>query len=210
MASRAERFTTTARSSTSPPAPGTPKSPPNRSTAPEPRSRSTLQTNQPTNQPTNNRKPTTMTNPQKIWHPAPRGLVIAAATERWTRERPAPDLVVYLWTWSQFDDGERPTRRQLARLFGWTEHHARTLLTRIKADHAAWLEAHPPTLKQSRRPGPPRNGADLRPPAAQEPPRNNQEPPDRARVSTTHSQHTTGPGQVPGPVTGGRSWHRKP
>ena len=144
-------------------------------------------------------------NKPQIWHPAPRGLVIAAATERWTRDRPAPDLVVYLWTWSQYDDGERPTRRQLARLFGWTEHHARTLLARVRADHAAWAEAHPPTLSHSRRPQPPRNGEHLRPHAAQESPRNHQEPPDHAGVSTTQHTHTTGPG----PVQGGRSWHPK-
>jgi hypothetical protein len=150
-----------------------------------------------------------MTQPT-IWHPAPRGLVIAAATERWTRDRPAPDLVVYLWTWSQYDDGERPTRRQLARLFGWTEHHARTLLARVRADHAAWLEAHPPTLKQGHRPNSPWNDEDLPPPAAQIRPGFAAIRPI-AGASSQHNTHTR-QDQVPDQVLsgGGRSWHPKP
>jgi hypothetical protein len=148
-----------------------------------------------------------MTIPQ-IWHPAPRGLVIAAATERWTRDRPAPDLVVYLWTWSQYDDGERPTRRQLARLFGWTEHHARTLLARVKADHAAWMTAHPPTLKQGRRPQPPCNGADLQANGTQNRPGFAANRP----IAGVRSQHNTNTRQDQDQALsqGGRSWHPKP
>ena len=73
-----------------------------------------------------------------IWHPAPRGLINSAATERWTRKRPAPEIVVYLWVWSQRDEGAPPTRRQVAKIFGWTEHYARTMIRRVKADMDEW------------------------------------------------------------------------
>ena len=79
----------------------------------------------------------------KIWHPAPRGLVLQAAAERWTKDNPAPQIVVYLWTWSMHDDGEHPTRRQIARLFGWTEHYSRSMLDRVKTDRAEWQAAYP-------------------------------------------------------------------
>jgi hypothetical protein len=134
-----------------------------------------------------------------IWHPAPRGLVTAAATERWTRQHPAPDLVVYLWVWSQHDDGERPTRRQIARLFGWTEHHARTLLKRVKADHSAWHQAHPPRTRHSYRPPKPSNGADLRDQVAQVSPTFHHESPDHAGAFTTQHTHST-TGTRPEPV----------
>lgn len=127
----------------------------------------------------------------RIWHPAPRGLIMAAATERWTRQAPAPDLVVYLWVWSQYDDRERPTRRQVARLFGWTEHHARTLLQRVNEDHAAWLVLTSPGASKSRRPPKPSNDADIGDPAAQIPPDSARIPPDRARASTPQSHHNT-------------------
>ena len=41
------------------------------------------------------------------------------------------------------DDGEHPTRRQIARLFGWTEHYSRSMLDRVKQDRAEWIEAYP-------------------------------------------------------------------
>ena len=87
-----------------------------------------------------------------IWHPAPRGLVVAAATERWTRENPAPQLIAYLWIWSQYDDGERPTRRQVARLFGWTEYYAKQMLRRVKAEHSEWQTSFLPKSKSGHKP----------------------------------------------------------
>lgn len=129
--------------------------------------------------------------PPQIWHPAPRGLIHAAAVENWTREHPAPDLVVYLWTWSQRDDGERPTRRQVARLFGWTEHKARKMLSRVADDHGAWLAAFPPTLKNSYRPPQTSNGEHLHEQIARKSPKNHHDSPDRAREFTLHHTHKT-------------------
>lgn len=130
-----------------------------------------------------------------IWHPIPRGLVNAAAAERWTRKRPAPKLVVYAWIWSQHDDGERPSRRDIRDLFGWTEHGARTMIARVKEDRNAWLQAYSPkhaprTAQQP--PSRPSHSKHLEPQAAQQPPRVHQETPDRACAFTLHSHtHTT-------------------
>ena len=136
--------------------------------------------------------------PPTIWHPAPRGLIMSAALKKWTRKQPAPDLVVYLWAWSQMDDGEKPTRRQLARDFGWTEHKARTVIDRVKDDRKAWHDMTAPKAAPTRRPPVSNNGGHLGDRTAQEPPRNNQEPPDRTRGSTT--QHNTTQRQEPVPV----------
>ena len=124
-----------------------------------------------------------------IWHPAPRGLIHAAAAERWTREHPAPDIVVYLWIWSQRDDGAPPSKRDVMRYFGWSDHYARKMLTRVRDDYAAWVRAVSPGSTPGHLPpatsyynGLP--GSDL-----QKSPRNLRKSPDRARGSTT--QHNT-------------------
>ena len=124
----------------------------------------------------------------QIWHPAPRGLIHSAAVERWTREHPAPDLVVYLWVWSQHDDRERPTRRQVARLFGWSEHRARKMLSRVSGDFEAWQKAFSPTLAHSQRPPQPSNGAQLHDQNARFSPKNHQDSPDHARAITLHNK----------------------
>ncbi len=79
-----------------------------------------------------------------IWHPAPRGLINAAATHRWTKKNPAPDIVVYLWVWSQRDDGFTPSRNDIARTFGWTEHYARKMIRRVKEDSQRWQQLTKP------------------------------------------------------------------
>ena len=43
------------------------------------------------------------------------------------------------------DEGERPTRRQIARLFGWSEHYARQMLERVKTERTEWVESYPKT-----------------------------------------------------------------
>ena len=127
----------------------------------------------------------------RIWHPAPRGLIIAAATERWTRQQPAPDLVVYLWVWAQYDDSERPTRRQVARLFGWTEHDARKLLDRVKEDYAEWLVMTGPARRKGRRPPKASDDADLGDTIARNPPDSARISPAREGATTTQSQDNT-------------------
>jgi len=142
--------------------------------------------------------------PPTIWHPAPRGLVMAAALRKWTRKQPAPDLVVYLWAWSQMDDGERPTRRQLARDFGWTEHKARTMIDRVKDDRKAWHDMTAPKSTPSRRPAYSNNGGHLDDRTAQKPPKNRHDSPDRGRVFKT--QHNTTHRQEPVQVERGIAW----
>ncbi len=140
-----------------------------------------------------------------IWHPAPRGLIVAAATERWTRERPATELVVYLWVWSQREDGERPTRRQIARLFGWTEHYARKMLIRVAEDHEQWLKMVSPKTVGSRHPPEHNDSEDLQNRITQDSPRIIRDSPDRVREFTTqsNSKHINQIGMELG------RWHRK-
>ena len=126
-----------------------------------------------------------------IWHPAPRGLIQAAAVERWTRDKPAPDLVAYLWIWSQKEDGENPTRRQIARLFGWTEHYSRKMLARVKHDHQAWVAMVSPQLKSSHRPPIDNDFEQLRTRITQKSPRKNQKSPDREREFTSQNKNKT-------------------
>ena len=126
-----------------------------------------------------------------IWHPAPRGLITAAAAIRWTRARPAPDLVVYLWTWSQRDDGAPPTRRQLAAIFGWTEHRARIMIERVRNDQNEWRESYSPEARAGRQPGQANDFSKLGAQIAQKSPKNRQESPDRGRGNKLHTQNKT-------------------
>ena len=75
---------------------------------------------------------------RRRWHPAPRGLVAKAGRERWTKDNQAPTLIGYLWAWHLMDDGERPTRREIARDLGWSEYRARKLLDEVRADFTEW------------------------------------------------------------------------
>jgi hypothetical protein len=126
-----------------------------------------------------------------IWHPAPRGLINSAATERWTRKRPAPEIVVYLWIWSQRDECAPPTRRQVATVFGWTEHQARKMIVRVKDDMNEWRLYTSPRAQKGRRPPDASNDANLRERGARIPPTNHHDSPDHTGASTQHSQHTT-------------------
>lgn len=127
----------------------------------------------------------------RIWHPAPRGLIVDAAVGNWTRDNPAPDLVVYLWIWAQRDDGENPTRRRVAQRFGWTEHYARQMVDRVRKEHREWVEEFSPAAFRSRRPAESSNDANLRALISRKSPRNTQVSPDHARAITTHPQNTT-------------------
>jgi hypothetical protein len=142
-----------------------------------------------------------------VWHPAPRGLVIAASTERWTKDRPAPQLVVYLWIWSQRDDGENPTRRQVARLFGWTEHYARLMVDRVRTEHQEWVNAFSPETRKTNHPASRRTDNNLREQIAQNKPAITQISPDRARefTSQSNSHHT----QFIELDQGVGKWHRR-
>jgi hypothetical protein len=126
-----------------------------------------------------------------IWHPAPRGLINTAATERWTRKRPAPDIVVYLWIWSQRDEGAPPTRRQVAKVFGWTEHHSRKLIERVKADMNEWRLYISPRGSAGKRPAGTSDSKTLRDSVAQVSHRIHQGSPDRGRVSTLQQHNNT-------------------
>ena len=128
----------------------------------------------------------------KIWHPAPRGLIHAAAVERWTKENPAPDLVVYLWVYSQRDEGEAPTRRQVARLFGWSEHRSRKMISRVGQDHKEWLIATSPKLRTSGSPPKSNKTNNLQKQNAQDSPTKNRDSPYRGRASTRHHTYKTG------------------
>lgn len=127
----------------------------------------------------------------QIWHPAPRGLIQAAAVEHWTKEKPAPDLVVYLWVYSQRDCGESPTRRQVARLFGWTEHRSRKMLARVAADHSAWLKATSPTLRTGNRPPKANQINNIAAQVTHISPKIHHNSPDRAREFTPHHKQNT-------------------
>ena len=127
----------------------------------------------------------------KIWPPAPRGLINASATERWSRKRQAPDIVVYLWVWSQRDEGAPPTRRQVAKVFGWTEHQARKMIETVKQDMNEWHAYISPRPARGRHPTTGRNTSHLDDSVTQISPAIHQVPPDRARISTRHNKHTT-------------------
>ena len=126
-----------------------------------------------------------------IWHPAPRGLINASATERWTRKRPAPDIVVYLWIWSQRDEGAPPTRRQVAKIFGWTEHQSRKMIERVKADTIEWRLYTSPRASKGKRPSASSDYRRLQDNPAQYPPSIRPDPPDHTGASTLHTQHNT-------------------
>lgn len=129
------------------------------------------------------------------WTPAPRDLIRRAGRARRTDDSPADDLVGYLWIWYLYDEGERPSRREVADELGWTEHRARKMLVRVSAERTEWRDVtgsgrprdaeDRPTSAQERPPRP-SNGAGLREPTARTSPDVAREaPPTRAQYTDT-------------------------
>ena len=135
---------------------------------------------------------------ERRWHPAPRELIRKAGKHRRSRDNPADEVVGYLWVWHLFDEGEKPTRRELARDLGWTEHRARGMLETVRASFTEWrvlTATNRPAAAESRpwaaqsRPQYPNNGGTMSDESAHKSPQVARgSPPTRARFTITHTE----------------------
>ena len=135
---------------------------------------------------------------ERRWHPAPRDLIRKSGKRRRSRENPAEEVVGYLWIWHLLDEGETPTRREMARDLGWSEHQARGMLDKVRAAFTEWrilTATNRPAAAEFRprvatdRPGHSSDIATLDADTAQGSPRTAQEsPPTRARFTITHTE----------------------
>ena len=73
----------------------------------------------------------------KQWHPAPRGMIDDELMRVWTRENPAPDLVVHMVLCSRIDAGELWGKSKLCKWSGLTDYRARQAIKRAEQ----WMEA---------------------------------------------------------------------
>ena len=73
----------------------------------------------------------------KQWHPAPRGMIDDELMRVWTRDNPAPDLVVHMVLCSRIHSGDPWGKSKLCRWSGLTDYKARQAIKRAEQ----WMEA---------------------------------------------------------------------
>ena len=73
----------------------------------------------------------------KQWHPAPRGMIDDELMRVWTRENPAPDLVVHMVLCSRIHSGAPWGKSKLCKWSGLTDYKARQAIKRAEQ----WMEA---------------------------------------------------------------------
>lgn len=76
----------------------------------------------------------------KQWHPSPRGMIDDELMRVWTRENPAPDLVVHMVLCSRIDAGEPWGKSKLCKWSGLTDYRARQAIKRAEQWMEAWNE----------------------------------------------------------------------
>ena len=74
---------------------------------------------------------------QKQWHPAPRGMIDDELMRVWTRDNPAPDLVVHMVLCSRIHSGAPWGKSKLCKWAGLTDYKARQAIKRAEQ----WMEA---------------------------------------------------------------------
>ena len=73
----------------------------------------------------------------KQWHPAPRGMIDDELMRVWTRDNPAPDLVVHMVLCSRIHSGAPWGKSKLCKWSGLTDYKARQAIKRAEQ----WMEA---------------------------------------------------------------------
>ena len=74
------------------------------------------------------------------WHPAPRALIDDELMRRWTKENPAPDLVIHMVLVSRIESGAPWTKGKLAKWAGITDYKSRQCIAAANAWVKAWTE----------------------------------------------------------------------
>jgi hypothetical protein len=78
----------------------------------------------------------------ELWDPVPRRLIADMRSEKWTAERPAPDLVGWLWAFRQMDDGSMPSTRDLTTYTAWGNRKAGRVLNEAMESWKMWSGKH--------------------------------------------------------------------
>lgn len=78
----------------------------------------------------------------ELWDPVPRRLIADMRSEKWTAERPAPDLVGWLWAFRQMDDGSMPSTRDLSAYAAWGNRKAGRVLNEAMESWKVWSGKH--------------------------------------------------------------------
>jgi hypothetical protein len=74
------------------------------------------------------------------WHPAPRAIIDDELMRRWTKENPAPDLVIHMVLVSRIESGAPWTKGKLSRWAGVTDYKARQCIAAAEAWLKEWTE----------------------------------------------------------------------
>ena len=74
----------------------------------------------------------------KQWHPAPADLTADLVKHQWTKDRPAPYLVAYLWVWHLLHYGSTVSIRDLSTYAGYSRWRARQIRDRVFRDMEGW------------------------------------------------------------------------
>ena len=140
-----------------------------------------------------------MIDKSKAWHPAPADLTADLVKHKWTKDRPAPFLVAYLWVWHLLHYGSSVSIRDLSAYAGYSRWRARQIRDRVFLDMEGWKHR---TQKNGQQPdshrtttgqqpdSAPSNGGSLEPQTGQPPDSyqtaTGQPPDDHARSTYTN------------------------
>jgi hypothetical protein len=137
------------------------------------------------------------------WRPAPEAMIRKAQRTTWTKDRPAPEVVVYLAVWQAEEDGAPMVRRDVEEWACWGSTAARRIIQDVRDARNEWFNG--PTQEQPKSNPPPTQAvkverqepAAINPPPTQEQPKSN--PPSRARsvVGTETGQDIATGGYAP-------------
>ena len=127
------------------------------------------------------------------WHPAPRAMIDDELARRWTKDNPAPDLVVHMVLCARIDQGAPWGRTKLMQWSGLSRYHAQRAIDRARDWMAEWQQS-----ANVQRTSPPNgtqyatitNGYGVE--SADNLPQKSQNLPSRARSSSTRTDTHTG------------------
>ena len=75
------------------------------------------------------------------WHPAPQSMIDAALVERFSKAKPAPEIVGFLAVFARLDTASPWTARRLAEWAGWSRWQAAKTIDAAKEWKAAWADS---------------------------------------------------------------------
>jgi len=129
------------------------------------------------------------------WHPAPRAMIDDELMRVWTKDNPAPDLVIHMILTAKLHAGSPWGLGKLMRFSGLSKHYARQAIKRAEDWLGEWenIPKYPTDAPAEMHPVS-NNGEDLHGQNGREYPKKSQNLPSRARsINTDTEQYSTDP-----------------